>query len=212
MTFYIPAHFRVDDADALDAFVARHAFATLVSAGAGGVPAVTHLPLLASRGEDGRLVLEGHVARANPHWQALESAPEVLAIFEGPHAYVSPRWYADPLLVPTWNYAVVHARGQARLLAPERLPGLLARLSAAFEAGAESPWSPDRLPEAHAARLHGAIVGFEIAVERLEGKFKLSQNRGAADIASAAEALEDAGHGELASLMRDPPGRAGESR
>lgn len=212
MTFYIPRHFRVDDDEALVDFIDRHAFATLVSADADGRPAVTHLPLLARRGGDGRLVLEGHVARANPHWEFLVSAPEVLAIFEGPHGYVSPRWYADPLLVPTWNYAVVHARGRARLLEPGSLPGLLARLSEAFESGAEAPWSPARLPEAHAARLHGAIVGFEIAVERLEGKFKLSQNRSAADVASAAEALEKAGLAELAGLMRDPPGRAGESR
>jgi transcriptional regulator len=212
MTFYIPRHFRVDDPATLEAFMARHAFATLASADADGRPAVTHLPLIARRDDDGRLVLEGHVARANPHWEGFAAAPEVVAIFEGPHGYVSPRWYADPLLVPTWNYAVVHARGKARLLPSEALPGLLARLSAAFESGADAPWTPERLPEAHAARLHGAIVGFEIAVERLEGKFKLSQNRSAADVASAAEALEEAGLGELAGLMRAPPGRAGESR
>jgi len=202
MTFYVPRHFRVDDPAALEAFVAANAFGTLVSAGAAGL-SVSHLPFLPERGGEGRLRLLGHVARANAHWQELEGAGEVLVIFPGPHAYVSPSWYANHPSVPTWNYAVVHARGRARLLPPEALPGLLDRLSRAYEDARPSPWRMADLPADYTARMLPAIVGFEVAVERLEGKFKLSQNRRPEDIDGVAAALGREGQPELAALMRE---------
>ena len=211
MTFYVPRHFRVDDREALERFVEANAFGTLVSAGAAGLSA-SHIPFLSRRGADGRLRLLGHVARANAHWQELEAAGEVLAIFEGPHAYVSPTWYANHPAVPTWNYAVVHARGRARLLPPAELPGLLDRLSRAYEDGRASPWRMEALPPDFSAKLLEAIVGFEIAVERLEGKFKLSQNRRPEDIEGVAAALEAEGQGPLAALMRAQAAGGGESR
>jgi transcriptional regulator len=207
----VPGHFRVDDRATLEAFVAAHGFATLVSAGPAGL-AASHVPLLAERDATGNLRLVGHVARANAHWRELEAAGEVLAIFAGPHAYVSPTWYAHHPSVPTWNYAVVHARGRARLLPAEALPDLLDRLSRAYEDGRPAPWRLGEQPPGFVDKLLGAIVGFEIAVQSLEGKFKLSQNRRREDIDRVAEALEDAGSGDLAALMRAHAGRPPESR
>lgn len=211
MTFYVPAHFRVEDRATLEAFVAAHGFATLVSAGPGGLSA-SHVPLLAERDASGDLRLVGHLARANAHWSELEAADEVLAIFEGPHAYVSPTWYAHHPSVPTWNYAVVHARGRARLLPAQALPGMLERLTRTYEEGRPAPWRLADQPADFVDKLLGAIVGFEIAVRSLEGKFKLSQNRGREDVDRVARALEDGGDADLAALMRAPAGRPPESR
>lgn len=211
MTFYVPRHFRIDDAGSLERFVDAHAFGTLVTAGPAGL-GVSHIPFLPERGADGRLRLLGHVARANPHWQELEQAGEVLAIFAGPHAYVSPGWYANHPSVPTWNYAVVHARGTARLLPPGEFPALLDRLTRRYEDGRASPWRMESLPADYTARLLEAIVGFEIAVETLEGKFKLSQNRGGGEVERVAAALEADGLGDLARLMRAGAAGPGESR
>jgi transcriptional regulator len=173
---------------------------------------VSHIPFLPERAADGRLRLLGHVARANAHWQELESAREVLAIFEGPHAYVSPGWYANHPSVPTWNYAVVHARGTARLLPPADLPSLLDRLSRTYEDGRPAPWRMESLPSGFTPKLLEAIVGFEIAVEELVGKFKLSQNRRREDVEGVAAALEAEGEEALAELMRAHAARPAESR
>jgi len=211
MTFYVPGHFRVEDAATLERFIAENGFATLVSTGPEGLW-TSHVPLLIGRGSDGRLRLEGHMARANAHWESLESAAEVLAIFGGPHAYVSPSWYAHHPSVPTWNYAVVHARGKARIVEPESLPALLGRLTRKYEEGRPAPWRIEDLPADFTPGLLAAIVGFEIAVERLEGKFKLSQNRRPADLEGVIAALEGEGQGALAALMREHADRLPESR
>ena len=211
MTLYVPRHFRVDDRETLERFIATHAFGTLISTGPDGI-CVSHVPFLPERSEDGKLRLRGHVARANPHWQALAQAAEVLVIFEGPHAYVSPGWYAQQPSVPTWNYAVVHARGRACLLPAEQLPPLLDRLSRAYEEGRPAPWRMQALPAAFTESMLAAIVGFEIAVEKLEGKFKLSQNRRGEDIERVAAALEAQGQQELAALMRAHADHAPDSR
>ena len=216
MTFHIPAHFREDDRAALERFVEAHAFGTLVSAGPAGI-SVSHLPFLPQRdgGErvgDGSLRLLGHMARANAHWRELEAAGEVLVIFQGPHAYVSPGAYCHHPSVPTWNYATVHARGRARLLPEVDLAPLLARLSAAYEEGRPSPWRMDALPAPFAETMMRAIVGFEIAVASLEGKFKLSQNRRPEDVEGVAAALAAEGQAELAAMMRARAVRPPESR
>jgi transcriptional regulator len=211
VTFYVPAHFRIDDREALERFVATHAFGTLVSTGEAGISA-SHIPFLVERGADGRLRLLGHVARANAHWRELEAAGEVLVMFAGPHAYVSPGWYANHPSVPTWNYAVVHAHGRARLLPADELVPLLDRLSRLYEDGQPAPWRMQALPADYTASLLEAIVGFEIAVDRIEGKFKLSQNRRREDIDRVAAALDAQGQDELASLMRAYADRKRESR
>jgi transcriptional regulator len=203
MTMYVPQQFRVEDADALYRFIEEHAFGTLVSAGPDGLH-VSHLPFLAERGEDGRVRLLAHVARANEQWKALEGATHVVAIFHGPHAYVSPTWYSKHPSVPTWNYAVVHAHGRARLLDEAELHEMLLRLSSIHESPNSPPWKMSALPAEYTASMLGAIVGFALDVERLEGKFKLSQNR-PADAAHVADVLEAQGEGGLAALMRANP-------
>lgn len=202
MTLYIPEHFRVDDFEAQVAFIERHGFADLVSASPAGALNVSHVPLLARREEQGKLRLMGHVARANDHWKVLESAASVLAIFWGPHAYVSPTWYKSHPSVPTWNYAVVHAHGRARLIDEAELHEFLMELSGQYEAGRAKPWRMSELPPTYVDAMLKNIVGFEIEVERLEGKFKLSQNR-PAEVPGVIAALDAEGEGDVAALMRD---------
>jgi transcriptional regulator len=201
---YVPAAFAENDLSRLHAFVCAHPFATLVSPDPQDPP-VTHLPLLLdpARGERGTLL--GHVARANPHWRSLATGSLALAIFHGPHAYVSPSWYGDHPSVPTWNYAVVHARGEARLIEDlAALEQLVARLTDTFERAREAPWRM-RLPADYRSRMLGAIVGFEIEIAHIEGKFRLSQNRSAADRVRVADALAQGGAEEraVAGVMRD---------
>jgi transcriptional regulator len=200
MTLYVPDHFRIDDGERLLEFVERHGFATLASAGTAGIQ-VSHVPLVAERDASGRVRLLGHVAKANPHWRALGEAAQVLAIFHGPHGYVSPSWYGSHPAVPTWNYAVVHAHGTARLLDEAELHELLITLSSKYESARQSPWKMSALPAPYVSGMLAAIVGFEIEVERLEGKFKLSQNR-PGEIGRVIDAL-DAEEPALAALMRE---------
>jgi transcriptional regulator len=200
MTLYIPPHFRADDPEATFAFIQRHAFGTLVTTGAAGL-AVSHVPFLPQRDPSGRVRLRAHLARANAQWQALEGASELLVIFNGPHAYVSPGWYENHPSVPTWNYAVVHAHGRARLMDEAELHELVIELSNTYEAGRARPWRAGELPAAYASSMLAHIVGFEIEVERLEGKFKLSQNR-PAEVPRVIEALESE-EPQLATLMRE---------
>ena len=200
MTLYVPPHFAAHDPDRLFEFVQRHAFATLVSGGDDGLQ-VSHIPFVAERGDAGRLRLLGHVARANEHWQSLEGASEVLAIFHGPHGYVSPGWYEQHPAVPTWNYAVVHARGKATLMDEAELHELLMRLSSVYEEGRPNPWKMSAQPADFISGLLKVIVGFAIDVERIEGKFKLSQNR-PREISRVIEALESE-EPALAAFMRE---------
>jgi len=181
---YIPTHFAQTDERTLWDFVDEHAFGTLLTV-VDGQPFASHLPFLIDRGAR---VLQCHVARANPQWQQLAAAPRVLAIFAGPHGYVSPTWYAAPN-VPTWNYAVVHARGQSRIVDDaEHTRRHVEALAAKFERGNAKPWMPD-----YDARRLAGIVGVEIRVTQLDGKFKLSQNRSAADRAGVVAALQESG-------------------
>ncbi|HUG20880.1 MAG TPA: FMN-binding negative transcriptional regulator [Planctomycetaceae bacterium] len=171
---YNPASFVQHDLPTLHSFIAHHSFATLISQSADG-PGVSHLPLLL---DCARNCLLGHVARANPHWQSLDGQP-VLAIFHGPHAYVSPAWYEVPNTVPTWNYAVVHVRGLCRIIQEEegeRAREILERTVQTFEAGRPNPWSIDDVESGFLDKLISSIVAFTIAIEEIEGKWKLNQN------------------------------------
>jgi transcriptional regulator len=201
LTLYVPTHFRVDDREALLRFMRDNAFGTLVSSGDAGLQ-VSHVPFIAEPGADGKLRLKAHVARANEQWKSLEGARELLAIFQGPHGYVSPGWYRQHPSVPTWNYAVVHAHGKARLMEEPELHELVVELSNTYESGRPQPWRASALPADYVSKMLAAIVGFEIEVERLEGKFKLSQNR-PAEAPGVAEALERSGEAQLAALMRE---------
>lgn len=202
---YLPPHFTESRPEVLIAHIERYEFGLLVSQGSAGLVA-SRIPFLVEREGEG-LRLLGHLARANPQAGALARGGEALAIFAGPHAYVSPSWYASGPSVPTWNYADVHAYGPVRLVEEEGwLRRLLKRLSARHEAGNPTPWRIEDLPEPYLAAMSRGIVGVEIAVDRLEGKFKLSQNRPAEDRPRIVAALEqDAGADAraVARLMRE---------
>ena len=173
---YIPKAFREDDINTLHDFMQAYSFATLITQHE-GVPFATHLPFIldGQRGPNGTLL--AHMARANPQWRDFNSEQEVLTIFQGPHAYVSPSWYEVELSVPTWNYAVVHAYGIPRLFEDdEELYKLLKILIETHEAQFENPW-PFQLQEDYLHKMMRGIVGFEIEITRLQGKFKMSQNR-----------------------------------
>ena len=171
---YVPSAFAMTDRAELFAFMRQHSFALLVST-VQNEPWATHLPLLLDP-EDGPWgSLRGHVARANPHARFLHQQP-VLVVFSGPHAYISPTWYAAEGTVPTWNYVAVHAYGRCECLdEPESTKQLLGEMVQEYEAGLSSPWRFD--PHGRDAdRLVAAVVGFRIVIERLEGKWKLNQN------------------------------------
>ena len=191
---YVPKHFDASDPTWCHRLIEAENFGTLVGVDAGGTPFATHLPFLldADRGSLGTLL--GHVARANPQWRHFSAGRPVLAIFTGPHAYVSPAWYGVHPSVPTWNYVAVHAYGVPAVIEdPGRVTALLGRLVQTHEAGRPEPWTMDTLPADYLAGMLRGIVAFEIPLDRLEGKAKLSQNRGAADQARVRDALAGAG-------------------
>jgi transcriptional regulator len=202
---YLPPAFTETREEILVAHIEQHDFGLLVTQGDAGLIA-SQIPFLIER-RDGKLYLEGHIARANPQGADLDGAAEALAIFAGPHAYISPSWYQAGPAVPTWNYATVHAYGAARRIAdPDWLRDLIDRLTRRHEAREAAPWRMATLPEPYVGSMLTGIVGVEIAVSRLEGKFKLSQNRPAADrprIIAALERREDAESRAVAQLMRD---------
>jgi transcriptional regulator len=161
------------DTARLHEFMRRHSFAVLTSHGEAGLVA-SHLPLLldADAGPHGQLL--GHMARANPQWRGVRG--EVMVVFSGPHAYVSPSWYEEPGTVPTWNYVAVHAYGTFHVVEhPEGLLDILRRLVLTYESPRSEPWSFDE-SEPQIQRMLKAIVGFRIEITRLEGKWKLNQN------------------------------------
>lgn len=172
---YIPPSFAVTDQTQLHEFMQHHSFATLVSQ-AGDEPSASHLPLLLDRdtGPRGRLI--GHFARANSHWQSA-AGQRVLVIFQGPHAYVSPGWMESQNVVPTWNYVAVHAYGTLRLIEDrDRLRDIVRRTVETYESNRATPWLLSQPEAEFIDKLLAAIVGFEIDIDRLEGKWKLNQN------------------------------------
>jgi transcriptional regulator len=188
---YIPAAFRETRVDILHTLIREHSFATLISQLDGQLFA-THLPILLdpSSAPNGRLI--AHMAKANPHWHAFSAdAPESLAIFQGPHAYISPSWYVSQQAVPTWNYEVVHAYGKPTLIDDaRRVRALLDETVGKFETGLPQPWSTRLVPDEYIAKMAESIVAFEMPIGRLEGKRKLNQNRPVDDIRGAAAGLQ----------------------
>lgn len=202
---YVPRYYEVADVATVHALIERFSFGTLVTV-QGGIPVATHLPFVLRRDQGDLGTLVAHVARANPQWQAF-GAGEALALFQGPHAYLSPSWYASRPNVPTWNYAVAHAYGTPRVVDDEaEVRVALRELVDRHEARLESPWPMRELPEEYLAGMTRGIVAFELPIARLEGKLKMSQNKTAADRAGAAAALaasEDPLEREVAELMRE---------
>ena len=201
---YQPSHFLQTDRDRIAALVAAHPLATLVTREDDDSLCADPVPLLwEPGGEHG--VLRGHVARANPLWR--RSARPVLAVFNGPQAYVSPSWYptkqAHGKVVPTWNYAVVHVHARLRAVEDETwLRGLLQRLTDAHEAHRPQPWRVEDAPPDFTGSLLRAIVGLELEVLRVEAKWKLSQNRSAEDRQGVVDGLRQEPTGDAQDLAR----------
>ena len=188
---YTPSAFQVMDAGTLNRFMRDHPFATLVSSTPQG-PVAPHLPLEIAREEEegGRHgLLVGHVAKANSPWRDFGGNSPSLAIFHGPHAYISPAWYVSDSLPPTWNYATVHAYGRPRVIEdPTRVRGVLDTLVERFEGERSDRWT-NALAPAFMEKLQAGIVAFEFSIEDIEGKFKLGQNRLPADQAASLAGL-----------------------
>jgi transcriptional regulator len=201
---YIPESFNEPDREVALDLIDQHGFATLISwSGGEPEPVVSHLPLLVERGPAGPVLL-GHFARANPHAQLCDGATPALAIFSGPHAYISPSWYETTPAVPTWNYVVAHVHGRPVLVDDGATREIVARSVEKHERARAGRWSgalpPDYLDDALRA-----IVGFRMPVERIEAKFKLGQNRTEADRAGTFAGLEreaDRASQELAAFAR----------
>jgi transcriptional regulator len=201
---YLPPAFTEKRPEILIEHIERYDFGFLISGGAAGLVA-SHIPFLVER-HGTQLHLHGHLARPNPQVDDLVGGGEWLVIFHGPHSYISPSWYAIAPSVPTWNYVDVHAYGEARLVEdPDWLLRILRRLSERHEARNPVPWRIEDLPESYLRQMLKGIIGVEIAVTRLEGKYKLSQNRPVADrmgVIAALEARNDAEADAVARFMR----------
>jgi transcriptional regulator len=189
---YRPDHFRIDDIAQMHALMRARPLAALVSAGPSGLYA-THLPVvLKSEGEFG--AIECHLARANPHWKDLAEGGEAMMIFQGPEAYITPNWYASKAetgkVVPTWNYAAVHAYGKPQVMQDKAwVLRHVSDLTAQQEAGEPQPWAVTDAPESFIDVMLRGIVGFRFDITRLEGKWKMSQNREMKDRAGVVQGL-----------------------
>jgi len=209
MSVYVPRHFAVTDRAAIARVLHEFGFATLITS-AGGDVLISHVPVLVEdladgNGGDGAII--GHVAAANPHAAVLAGGASIL-VFNGPDGYISPNWYAAPAAsVPTWNYVAVHVHGPVERiddLADKRR--IVDTLSARHEAQFAEPWTSSKMDPALLERMLGAIVGFRLRIARIEAKFKLGQNRGAADrsgVAGRLVAQGTPGAGVLADWMRE---------
>lgn len=200
---YNPLHFTTTDLNWLDALAAHDAFGTLVSQ-VDGAPFASHLPVIYQRSGT-QVVLTGHWARPNPQWRGIENQ-RALFIFQGPHAYISPRWYADTQKqVPTWNYAVAHVYGTIRPIHQiDELEKIVVALSQQYESGADAPWRLKDSDPANRSRLKG-IVGFELQADDIQIKLKLNQNHPTANINGVIDGLRSTGGGDaiaVASWMR----------
>jgi transcriptional regulator len=205
---YLPEHFATSDLEALQRLIADQPLATLVTLGPDGITA-NHIPLLLDASRGGRGTLIGHVARNNDLWREGYHQAETLAVFRSAEAYVSPNWYASKAetheVVPTWNYAVVHAYGPLVIHDDEKwVRGVVGRLTKAMEASQPAPWKMADAPHDYLRSMLANIVGIEMPVTRMTGKWKVSQNRSAADRAGAAAGLRatgDAGDAAMADLI-----------
>tara|TARA_R110002020_G_scaffold428870_1_gene638379 strand:+ start:1529 stop:2155 length:627 start_codon:yes stop_codon:yes gene_type:complete len=177
-----------DDAEVL-AFLKKNAFATLVSQ-ADSKPWATHLPFVLDENEDGKAILTGHLAKANPQWKNLVEDQEVLVIFQGPHAYISSSWYNHEN-VPTWNYLSVHVYGKIRLIEGEKLIDHLTKLVDTYEDGRPNRVSVETMTDDYVAKQVKALVGFEILISEVHGSRKLSQNRDEVNHQNIVKKLEE---------------------
>ena len=191
---YVPSHFAEVEPEKLHAFIVAHSFGVLAST-VGGAPFASHLPFLLERSSGTHGTLVGHMARTNPQWREL-AGQTVLAIFSGPHAYISPSWYEAERVVPTWNYAAVHAAGPAQVIEENaELLDIVKRTVGVYESGMPVPWTLDE-SGTFVEKMLGQIVGFRIEIATLEGKWKMSQNHPVERREKVIRALTDLGGAE----------------
>jgi transcriptional regulator len=197
---YIPSTFEVTDKEVLYKFMENHSFAVLFSQW-NNVPTASHLPLLLDRTEN---CLYGHMAKANPQWQDIQN--EVLVVFNGPHTYISPSWYETNQAVPTWNYTALHVTGEFSLIEnPHELLQILEQTTYVFESSIMQPWEMSNLDPKLLDHLSEGIIGFKIAISKIEGKWKLSQNHSKERRQQVIHALEeksDDDSKQIAKMMR----------
>ena len=194
---YLPPAFREDRLDVQHAFIRAHSLGTLVTVGADGLTA-NHIPFVVDADASTHGTLRGHLARANPQWRTLDPSQDALVVFQGPESYITPSWYATKAetgkVVPTWNFTAVHAWGRPRVVEDTHwLARQIAGLTAMHEGGRAEPWSVSDAPADFVAAQMKGIVGIEIEIVRIEGKWKVSQNRPHADRDGVVRGLTAAG-------------------
>lgn len=205
---YVPKHFEETRLEVLHAVINEHPFGMLVTLGAAGLD-VNHIPFVLDADTGPLGTLRAHVARANPVWKNLTASVEPVAVFQGPHTYITPSWYPGKLehgkVVPTWNYVAVHAHGPVRVIEDRAaLREHVTKLTTAQESKETSPWQVSDAPADFIDQMVGAIVGIEIAIAKLNGKWKVSQNRQASDRRGVMDGLEsrrDSGSAAMARLI-----------
>jgi transcriptional regulator len=205
---YVPKHFREDDLTVLQTLMRDYSFATLISTQQdSGVPIATHLPVVWEPEPAPYGTIKAHLALGNAQWRTFQENREVLVIFQGPHSYISPSWYEVELSVPTWNYATVHAYGKPRLITDQaELYEHLSALVATHESQFPQPWQLEKLPIDYVKKTMKGVVGVSIEITRLEGKYKMSQNRSAQDqqqVIEQLQAADDTATCEVATIMQE---------
>jgi transcriptional regulator len=201
---YTPTHFKEENIEVLRQFIDDNSFATLITYDTDNNLCASHINLILDEEQNDKMLLYGHIAKANSQALHIGKNPNVLAIFTGPHTYISPNWYKTKS-VPTWNYTAVHVHGTIKIITDqEKMKKILNKLVAKFESSSACPWTVPWQEESYSKQLN-AIVGFVIEVARLEGKFKLSQNRSDEDKRGVIENLENSNRVDdqaIACLMR----------
>jgi transcriptional regulator len=208
---YQPPLFKEERLDVLQGLMRAHPFGLIISVGPDGEPIANAIPLLLHASAGSKGTLHGHLARANPHWKSLAETGQALVVFQGPYSYVTPSWYESKKehgkVVPTWNYAIVQARGAVKIHEDvDWLRAHVGELSDAHEEGRSEPWAVSDAPDTFIASQLKGIVGFEIEIASLEGKWKVSQNRPVPDRVGVAEGLaadDSAGNAEMVKLVRE---------
>ncbi|MES2353608.1 MAG: FMN-binding negative transcriptional regulator [Pseudomonadota bacterium] len=213
---YIPKHFEEPNVDVMHELIRARPFATLVTFSASGLNA-NHIPLLLSKEPSPHGTLQGHVARSNPMWADFAKDVEALVVFQGPDTYITPSWYATKKqagkVVPTWNYVAVHAYGSLRIVDdPTWLRSQLEALTAHNEASFPQPWKIADAPHEYIEKLIGSIVGIEIVITKLYGKWKVSQNQPAQNRTTVVEGLQASGTEEALMMAKLVAGTAKDER
>ena len=200
---YTPSSFKEEDPKILFDLIEKNNFGILFTQHQES-PEATHLPFLVDRNRGKHGVLIAHFARANKHWQKINESQDVLAVFQGPHTYISPSWYVNRAEVPTWNYATVHVYGKPIIIQdPEALQGMVTRLTHYHENEIDSNWSIDEVNKKDFATDLKAIVGIEIEITRMEGKFKFNQNKSREDQAKVIKNLDNLDISEVSQIMKN---------